>query len=328
MRLSIRRRAAVATIVAVAASQVLATTSAWAAPTATTTVAPAAPVTAAALSPIDQRYASDAALRKLLGAPTGAEFSVANGRQRNYKYGSLLWSSSTGVHELHGAILWKFKQLGGAAKLGFPTTDEKTEEWRVPGNVVLAYNRFANGGALMWNTRTTYWIPRAYMEKWHGFIETGRPEQPQLDLGNGRHMWDFGLGRFYSGATTGTHYVGTWIEGNPAVLDKYLAVSDYYGFLGMPTSDRITLLHDADDGFQNSSYQKFVGGNIYYHVTTGEAHEVHGAILSRYNVEGGIAHLGFPITDEQAAAGGRVSYFEHGKIFWSSTTKQTKVTWY
>mgnify|MGYP001093960902 CR=1 FL=1 len=79
MRLSIRRRAAVATIVAVAASQVLATTSAWAAPTATTTVAPAAPVTAAALSPIDQRYASDAALRKLLGAPTGAEFSVANG---------------------------------------------------------------------------------------------------------------------------------------------------------------------------------------------------------------------------------------------------------
>ena len=112
------------------------------------------------------------------------------------------------------------------------------------------------------------------------------------------------------------------------MLDKYLAGGSYYGFLGMPTSDRVKLLNDSDDGFQASSYQKFVGGRIYFSVASQEAHEVHGAILSRYLTEGGITRLGFPITDEQAAPGGRVSYFQHGKIYWNATTKATTVTWY
>lgn len=60
-------------------------------------------------------------------------------------------------------------------------------------------------------------------------------------------------------------------------------------------------------------------------------YEVHGAILAQYIAQGGpLGALGYPVSDEKddIAGGqnfGKVSDFENGSIFWSSTTGQTTV---
>jgi len=54
------------------------------------------------------------------------------------------------------------------------------------------------------------------------------------------------------------------------------------------------------------------------------AHWVNGAIYNRYGALGGMAgRLGYPTTDPRAVPGGLRSTFEHGSIFWNSTTGQT-----
>ena len=74
---------------------------------------------------IDQRYASLGGAASFLGAPTGPEVSTGTGRTRTYTGGRLYWSPSTGVHEVHGAILARYLSFGGLTGwLGFPTSDE------------------------------------------------------------------------------------------------------------------------------------------------------------------------------------------------------------
>jgi uncharacterized protein with LGFP repeats len=61
----------------------------------------------------------------------------------------------------------------------------------------------------------------------------------------------------------------------------------------------------------------FQGGAIYWSPSTG-AHVVYGAIGAKYNSLGGPASsLGRPTSDEAGIPGGRVSYFQHGKIVWT-----------
>lgn len=65
---------------------------------------------------------------------------------------------------------------------------------------------------------------------------------------------------------------------------------------------------------------QFQGGNVYWSATTG-AHEVHGAILSRYLALGGTAgRLGLPVSDEYPVPGGRRSDFRGGWLRWDAVT--------
>ncbi|MDQ6651097.1 MAG: hypothetical protein M3Z02_13420, partial [Actinomycetota bacterium] len=48
------------------------------------------------------------------------------------------------------------------------------------------------------------------------------------------------------------------------------------------------------------------------------AHEVHGAIRERWASMGGESGLlGFPVSDERAASGGRLNVFQGGSVYWS-----------
>src|SRR5688500_11726913 len=66
------------------------------------------------------------------------------------------------------------------------------------------------------------------------------------------------------------------------------------------------------------SFNHFQGGSIDYAKATGRAHEVHGAIRSKWEKLGWEKGLGLPLTDETRTADGRGTYnhFERGSIYW------------
>jgi len=62
----------------------------------------------------------------LLGDPTSNWGSVSGGQSQNFAGATAYWSSSTGTHEIHGAIRDRYNALGGpAGSLGYPTSNEQ-----------------------------------------------------------------------------------------------------------------------------------------------------------------------------------------------------------
>jgi len=69
--------------------------------------------------------------------------------------------------------------------------------------------------------------------------------------------------------------------------------------------------------------QEFQGCRMYYKNGAGKAHEVHGAILSKFIKKGGTKKWGFPLTNENDVKKGnstigKFSEFEHATIYWKS----------
>ncbi|MCD2186091.1 LGFP repeat-containing protein [Actinomycetospora soli] len=95
------------------------------APPTTTTTKPPTSTTAPATDPVTAYYQKLGGSSSYLGAPRNAVYSVAGGRAQDYAGGSIYWSSATGAHAVRGAILTRYKAIGGpSSAIGFPTTDE------------------------------------------------------------------------------------------------------------------------------------------------------------------------------------------------------------
>jgi CubicO group peptidase (beta-lactamase class C family) len=76
---------------------------------------------------IDDKHAQLGGTTGFLGQPTSAHSTCPDltGRFRHYAGGSIYWHPDTGAHEVHGAILDRWKSLGWELSwLGYPTTDE------------------------------------------------------------------------------------------------------------------------------------------------------------------------------------------------------------
>ena len=83
----------------------------------------------------------------VLGLPTRSEASTPGGRVSRFRGGEIYWSSSTGSHEVHGAILGTYWELGGSGgKLGLPVTDERDAK----GGRESVFQ----GGTLRWSSTT------------------------------------------------------------------------------------------------------------------------------------------------------------------------------
>jgi len=99
-----------------------------------------------------------------------------------------------------------------------------------------------------------------------------------------------------------TNYPVVDVVGGGAFLDKWKQMGGLSGVLGAPTGN----WHSIASG----QAQDFQGGSIYWSSATG-TYEVQGAIHSSYvqGWGGPAGGLGFPTSDEQGIANGRVSYF-------------------
>ncbi len=63
------------------------------------------------------------------GLPRSRQVAVAGGRRQDFRDGVIYFSSSTGAHELHGAVLDHYQKKGGpAGSLGFPTSDVENQQ--------------------------------------------------------------------------------------------------------------------------------------------------------------------------------------------------------
>jgi subtilisin family serine protease len=116
--------------------------------------------------PVAAYYAKLGGASSYLGAASGAESSTpGGGLAQDYRGGSIYWSPRTAAHAVHGAILVKYKALGGpGSALGYPVSDETT----TPGGVGR-YNHFAGtgGSSIYWSPNTgAHAIQGAIRARW------------------------------------------------------------------------------------------------------------------------------------------------------------------
>jgi hypothetical protein len=118
---------------------------------ATPTIAFAAPSNEA-VDAINQKATSfDAANPAIaLGTPAGEAVDVKGGAMRDYAGGTVYYSKETGANVMYGAILDRYKALGGpdASGLGFPKNDESDT-----GDGVGRFNDFSlpEGASIYWS---------------------------------------------------------------------------------------------------------------------------------------------------------------------------------
>lgn len=106
-----------------------------------------------------------------------------------------------------------------------------------------------------------------------------------------------------------------WFSIVSAVQLHYTALGGSAGPLGAALGAELT----TPDG--RGAYQHYAGGSIYASPATG-AHEVRGAIRSRWASLGWENGMGFPTTgDTRTPAGtGYYTHFQGGSVYWSPTT--------
>lgn len=113
-----------------------------------------------AVNAIDSRYATFGGSGSLLGAPIGDAVDVPGGAERDYEGGAIFYSKDTGAHVMYGAILDRYKALGGpGSELGYPTNDESDT-----GDGTGRFNDFSTAGGA-----SIYWTPQ-----WGASVIKGR----------------------------------------------------------------------------------------------------------------------------------------------------------
>ncbi|WP_100497668.1 hypothetical protein [Geodermatophilus chilensis] len=292
----------------------------------------------------------------VLGYPVGGDEAVPGGFRSRFQGGTLYWSQATGARMVRGALLERYEAAGGPRVLGFPTADERPTArsgaavdltggavyWSsatgarvVRGDILAKWRQWgAESGALGYPTgddqayasgsRTTfqgghvYWskptgarvLRGAVLDRYlaHGGAPVlGFPTTDDVAAAGGGAKAEVQGGAIYWSSATGAHVV----RGD--ILAKWRQWGAESGALGYPTGD--------DAAAPNGGYlTTFRGGTVYWSPVTG-AKVVRGAILQRYVAAGGPAALGYPSTDDVAAAnGGAKVELQNGAIYWSSAT--------
>jgi uncharacterized protein with LGFP repeats len=238
-----------------------------------------------------------------LGVPTGNEHAAATGQGRiAYFQGGAVYVGAAGAIEVQGRTYAKWMQMGGEqGELGEPLTNEAPA-----GDGVGRITYFQNG-AIYYSAAATYEIQGLIYAKWQqmGGMSSplGAPVSDEMPAGDGvGRISYFQHGAIYWSLAAGAH------ETHGAIYTKWVQMGGMNSALGAPVSDE----QNSADGQGRISY--FQGGAIYYNWTTG-AHEVQGAIYNTWKALGGeYSTLGEPITNEEEANNGRVSYFQGGTI--------------
>ena len=284
-----------------------------------------------AVGAIDAAWTAAGGDTSPLGAKDGDVYPVGPGFAQNFAGGAIFFTPDTGARIVTGAILDKYRSLGGpdGSDLGFPNMDEG------PGRVSPDSRNVTFSAAdkpvIFWTPDTGAWVVRGPINAaWDALGGSagalGVPTADETYDGDvisqtftgGRLSYDGRSQKFTSdppdlaGQLTDVTVPG---DGTTAINAAYRAAGGPDGPLGAREGDQYPI---GADGIG----QNFAGGKIFYSPTVG-AHAVTGAILEKYESAGGPAgDLGFPNAGE--ADGGvpdsRVSSFaapDNPVIFWT-----------
>jgi hypothetical protein len=262
-------------------------------------------------TPIAEKYAELGGPNGFLGAVVAAEKAASDGRGRYalYQGGNIYWTSSTGAHEVHGAILSEFgKQASVRGVLKYPTSDTLTSS-----DKRSRYSNFEGGRIYYLGDAGTFTVPNPFFAKHesmrgvHGYL--GYPASSVRTSSDKRSRYqNYETGRIYS-------WDGRVVEIHGAVYTKHEALAGVHGVLGYPYTD----LTSVDE---RGKAQWFEGGFIFFSAATG-AHGLWGKVLDRYLANGhATGYLRYPTSDVLEVGDGRGSYatFERGNIYASDTT--------
>ncbi|MCU1497054.1 MAG: repeat protein [Acidimicrobiales bacterium] len=259
-------------------------------------------------TPISLKYASLGASSGALGPRTKGEHGLPDGRGRRagYANGDILWSASTGAHEVRGSLLRAHDAAGGVGgPLGYPTTDTL-----VDGRGEARYVSF-EGGRIYSSIAdaSTVVVRRPFLAKYDSLRGSSGvldyPSHDQRASLDGRSTYqDFRNGRIYQ---LGTRL----LELHGSVFRLHQAQGGPSGAYGYPVNE----LHPVGDG--RGTTQVFDRARVWNTATTGTV-GLHGRTLDRYLGNGGPAgQIGYPRTSTAPVSDGRgmVATFERGNIY-------------
>jgi surface antigen len=257
----------------------------------------------------------------LLGTPADGEFTVNGGQQQDFSGGSVYWSSNSGTHEAHGAILADYNKLGGpaTAAIGFPLTDQQaTPDGGAQENLFAGSNCGPEtGGAIIVSGSTPAsemqgCIYQAYLSAYNGpGGPLGYPTSNETPIGAGKV-------NYMSGTACGTA-TGSGIYWNGAahavtgcVFQKYKAMGEAAGSLGFPTGEAFAISGGTEQVFQHG-YITSAGG-----VTTAQpwlvGHAAHAGNDYPYETIGQFEHQSEG-TDDWAEYYGQCDSFAAWKVY-------------
>ncbi|CAN1567401.1 LGFP [Mycobacteriaceae bacterium] len=270
----------------------------------------------------------------IVGSQDGDVYEVGEGYGQKFTDGKIFFTPDTGAHLIAGAILDKYESLGGPADsdLGFPTIDE------VPG-LVGPDSRVSTFGAS--DKPAVFWTPETGAWAVRGAINAGWDKLGGSAGALGVPVED----ERYDGDAVSQKFTGgelTWNLATKSFTSVPAELAEGLAGLEVP-SDPITLMNlawRASGGLggplgarqgppsvigDNGAAQGYAGGKVFYSPQTG-AHAVTGAILSKYESEGGpTGDLGYPVGTESdgGVPNGRTSSFsapDMPVIFWTPDT--------
>ncbi len=266
-----------------------------------------------------------------LGPRDGGVYAVGQGFAQNFAGGAIFFSPATGAKIMQGAILEKYRALGGPADsdLGFPNIDEG------PGRISPESRNStfsaADNPVIFWTPETGAWVVRgainAAWDKLGGSAGVlGVPVADETYSGNvisqrftgGQLSFDTSTKTFTTEpADLAGQLVGLEIPSDAAsaIATAWRAAGGPSGPLGVKAGEQYAI-GDAGAG------QDFAGGKVFYSPETG-AHAVSGDILAKYESAGGpTGDFGLPVGAE--ADGGvpdsRIQVFsapDSPTIFWT-----------
>ena len=280
---------------------------------------------------IDQAWQGAGGDTSPVGTKDGDVYAVGDGFAQNYSGGKIFFTPATGAHLLFGPILDKYQALGGPADsdLGFPTIDE-VAGLVGPDSRVSTFSA-SDKPAIFWTPDTGAWVVRgainAAWDKLGGSAGTmGVPTGDETFNGNVVDQKFTGGEISYDNSAKTFTTVPPELAGNLAGVevpsDATSAINEAWRAAGGLTGPL-----GARQGAQSpigtdGAMQDYAGGKVFYSPATG-AHAVTGAILAKYEAQGGpTGDLGLPTGTE--ADGGvpnsRVSTFSASDkpvIFWT-----------
>jgi uncharacterized protein with LGFP repeats len=280
---------------------------------------------------IDQAWQAAGGDGSPVGTKDGDVYAVGDGFAQNFSGGKIFFTPATGAHLLFGPILDTYQAQGGPADsdLGFPTIDE-VAGLVGPDSRVSTFSA-SDKPAIFWTPDTGAWVVRgainAAWDKLGGSAGTmGVPTGGETFDGNVVNQKFTGGEISYDNSAKTFTTVPTELANNLAgvevptdattvINEAWRAAGGLSGPLGARQGGQSSV---GSDG----AVQDYAGGKIFYSPATG-AHAVTGAILSKYEAQGGpTGDLGLPTGTEAdgGAPNSRVSAFSAADkpvIFWT-----------
>ncbi|ANW67688.1 hypothetical protein BCA37_13090 [Mycobacterium sp. djl-10] len=292
--------------------------------TAVAFVVPSAPVAHAdpqgdAVAAIDAAWVGAGGDTSPLGPKVGGVYPAGAGFGQDFASGAIFFSPGTGARSMFGAILDKYRAVGGPADsgLGFPNIDEGPG--RAPESRNVTFDS-PEGAVIFWTPATGAWVVRGIINAaWDRLggssgplgvptgDETYSGETISQTFAGGQISYDTAAKTF---TTTPPELAGQLAD-LPLPDDATSAINVAWRVAGGPTGQLGAKTGDQYAVGDGGAGQDFNGGKIFYSPDTG-AHIVSGTILEKYEEAGGpTGELGFPVTNEADGdiPGSRVSTF-------------------